>query len=291
MKTRWIGITGVALILAALVLGTLAPYVLPNAFRSATYSGTFGPGMMNGGITGGNGMMGGGVMGGNGGMMGGMMNGGMMGGMMNGGMMNGGMMGGFSSNTLAGVKPLALDDARAAVTTYLAGLGNGDLAPGEVMIFDNHAYAQVIEKSTSIGAFEVLVDPVTQAVVPEPGPNMMWNRKYSPMSGFGGFGMMAMMGGVGAQGSGGMMGGATDVSAVMPVSPDEAVTTAQRYLDTYLPGAQAGGKADAFYGYYTIHILRDGKPAGMLSVNGVTRQVVPHTWHGDFVEMAENTQG
>jgi len=34
----------------------------------------------------------------------------------------------------------------------------------------------------------------------------------------------------------------------------------------------------------TIHILRDGQTVGMLSVNGYTRQVFVHTWHGDLVE-------
>ena len=285
MNTRWIGITGVALILAALALGTLGPYVLPNAFRGMTSSGTLGPGMMSGNGAVGPGMMnGGGMMGGNGMMGGGMMGSVMMNGNgMMGGMMNGGMMSGLSSNTLAGITPLPLADARVAVETYLAGLGNSDLALGEVMIFDNHAYAQVIEKSTGIGAFEVLVDPVTRAVTPEHGPNMMWNRKYSPMSGFGGFGMMGMLGG--AQGQGGMLGAAPDVSAAMPVSAEEAVKTAQRYLEIYLAGAQAATTADTFYGYYTIDILRDGQPVGMLSVNGVTREVFPHAWHGDFVEM------
>ena len=269
MRTRWIGITGVALILAALALGTLGPYVLPNAFLGTSARGTFGPGMMNSGMMGG-GMMNGGMMNGNG-----MMNSGMMGS----GMMNGRMLGGISSSTLAGIQPLPLADARAAVESYLAGLGTSDLVLGEVMIFDNHAYAQIVEKSTGVGAFEMLVDAVTRAVTPEHGSNMMWNQKYSPMAGFSG-GIMGMMGGTIQNQD------VPNISAAMPVSADEAIKTAQRYLDTYLPGTQAENKADAFYGYYTIHILRDGTPAGMLSVNGFTRQVFPHTWHGDFVEMA-----
>ena len=82
------------------------------------------------------------------------------------------------------------------------------------------------------------MDPVTLGVVPEPGTNMMWNTKYSPMSGFGGFGMMGMMG----------------------------------------------------FGCYTVHILRDSQIVGMLSVNGYTRQVFVHTWHGDLLEMVEDIQ-
>ncbi len=198
-------------------------------------------------------------------------------GMMNGGMMGTGMMSGYGSSKLYGLKPLAIDQAKAAVEKYLTGLNNPDLALKEVIIFDNQAYARVVEKSTGLGAFEVLVDPITLAVYPEYGPNMMWNLKYGMMSGSG------MMGG-------GMMGGATTAQPTdkMPVSADEAVQTAQRYLDTYLPGAQASKEPDQFYGYYTIEILRDGQPVGMLSVNGYTRQVFLHTWHGNFVELSED---
>lgn len=200
-----------------------------------------------------------------------------------------GMMGpGFGQ--LSDVDPVPVNDARTAVEGYLNRLDESDLAVGEVMVFANHAYAQVVEKSTGIGAFEVLVDPVTQAVTPEPGPNMMWNLKYGHMAGFG------MMGGF--QGSGmGMrplgMGGfdAPDFSGEMPVSPEEAIQTAQRYLDAYLPGTQAADKADPFYGYSTIHVIDDGETMGMLSVNGYSKEVFVHFWHGDFVDMADEIEG
>ncbi|MFQ5614739.1 MAG: hypothetical protein ACE5H9_21675, partial [Anaerolineae bacterium] len=120
-----------------------------------------------------------------------------------------------------------------------------------------------------------LVDPVTLAVSPEPGPNMMWNSKYSPMSGFGGFGPIGMMGDTGTP----------DLPTELPVSPQNAVTSAQRYLDAYLPGAEADEHADRFYGYYTLHVLRDGETVGMLSVNGYSGQVFLHTWHGDLLTM------
>ena len=219
-------------------------------------------------------------------------------GMMGGGY--GGMMGGYSPGGLSPVEPLSLDRARQAVTDYLAGLGNSDLALKEVMIFDNHAYAEIVEMSTGIGAMEVLVDPVTLAVYPEHGPNMMWNLKYGMMAGAGGYGMMGSMGmgsmGMGPMGMGGMMGGyprqpgnaaAPQVSAEMPVTAEQAVEAAQRYLDQYLSGATVEDHADQFYGYYTLHILRDGETIGMLSVNGYSSQVFPHTWHGDFIEMSE----
>jgi uncharacterized protein (DUF305 family) len=87
MKYRWIGITGLALILASLILGSLGPSLWPQAFWSGQSSPRVDPGMLNSGMMNG-GMMGPGMM--NGGMMGpGMMNGGMMGpGMMNGGLVD-----------------------------------------------------------------------------------------------------------------------------------------------------------------------------------------------------------
>ena len=223
---------------------------------------------------------------------GGMMGGGMMGsgaygrGMMGGGMMGAGaygpgMMGGTS---LYGVEPLTLEQAQGALSDYLAARGDENLQLAEIMIFDNHAYAEIVETDSGIGALELLVDPVTLSVYPEHGPNMMWNLKYSPMADFGRYGMM-----------GGMMGGwagasglqSFEPSADMPVGPQQAIEAAQRYLDIYLPGTVASDEVDPFYGYYTLHILRDGLTVGMLSVHGYSAQVFLHSWHGDFVEMAE----
>ncbi len=192
------------------------------------------------------------------------------------GMMDGGMMGGYGTG-LSDVDPLSTEDAQRAIESYLTVFGDADLELREVMIFDNHAYGLIAEESTGIGALEVLVDPVTVTVYPEHGPNMMWNLKYSPM----GYGMM---------GSGMMRGwrNVPDASAEMPVTEEAAIEAAQQYLDAYLPGTQVEHHADAFYGYYTLHVLRDGEIAGMLRVNGYTGQVFLHTWHGDFIEMTED---
>ena len=170
--------------------------------------------------------------------------------------------------TNVNVEPLTMAEAESALEDYLAASAYDDLEIGEIMIFDNHAYAQFVEVSTGIGAMEVLVDPVSLAVTPEHGPNMMWNQKYSTM------------------GSHGMMGGllASAVSTEMPVSENEASTLAQSYLDEAYPGLEVDEHTDAFYGYYTLHTLQDGETVGMLSVNGYTGQVFLHTWHGDLLE-------
>lgn len=245
----------------------------------------------------------------------GMMNNNMMrgqyGGMMSGsGMMNGqygnmmgngqygsdmmGMMTGFSG--LSDVEPLTIEEAETAVNTYLATLNQDNLTLGEIMIFSNHAYAQVLDSETGQGAFEVLVDPATGNVFPEPGPNMMWNTAYGMMAGSG---MMNMMNGQ----YGDMMGGSrmmngqysnmmgnwstTEDDVEINITAEDASALAQDYLNSALPGTTADEHADTFPGYYTLHIERDGDVIGMLSVNAYTGDVFLHHWHGDFIEMTE----
>lgn len=199
------------------------------------------------------------------------------------------MMSGARAVSPEGVEPLTLDEAAEAVQEYIETIGDSDLVIGEVMVFDNHAYAQIVEESTGIGAMEVLVDPATLNVYPEMGPNMMWNLKYGGMGGQSGFGMMSGVGDQAYRGFGEMMGNPVDLPEStddMTVSSEEAVELAQRYLDSSLPGMGADEHADAFYGYYTIHIQQAGETVGMLSVNGFTGEVFVHTWHGNLVEMS-----
>lgn len=72
----------------------------------------------------------------------------------------------------------------------------------------------------------------------------------------------------------------------MPVSAEQAKDIAQRFLNVNLPSVTVG-EADTFYGYYTLHTLKDGQIEGMLSVNGYTEAVWYHTWHGPFIRMSE----
>ena len=202
------------------------------------------------------------------------------GGMMGNGYGPGGMMQGYGYNQ-ADVEPLSVAESEKAVDDYLAYYDNEDLTIKEIMVFDNNSYAIIAEKSTGIGAFELLVDPVSKTAYPEYGPNMMWNQKYGMHSRYG------MMGG-------GMMRGWTrsyqetpNVSAEMPVSAEEAAQYAQDYLDRYQPGVTVSDEITPFYGYYTIDLEKDGQTVGMLSVNGYNRQVFLHTWHGAFIEMSE----
>jgi hypothetical protein len=169
--------------------------------------------------------------------------------------------------------PLSNDQARAVAEQFVTSTRSEELQLADLMVFDNHFYGQAREAATGRYAYEFLIDRFSGRISLEPGPNMMWNEKYSHMSG-------GMMGPFRLAWS----------SESMPVTEDEAVAAAQAYLDRYLPGLRADGHAADFYGYYTLHTLTklDGEPVGMLSVNGRTGEVWPHTWHGQYVGEALN---
>lgn len=188
-----------------------------------------------------------------------------------------------------GGNSISFDAAVAEFQSYVAGTGDRDLALMEVMEFENNFYAIVYEKSTGMGAFELLIwkQPprpgmmggsmgggmmggrmMAGVVVAEPGPNMMWNTKYSMMES--------------------MMGPRwhTDGSSQMPVSEPEARSIAERYLSQNFPGAHVEGITQ-FYGYYTLDFEQNESVAGMLSVNGYTGEAWYHSWHDTFVQEKE----
>lgn len=261
------------LALAAVIFFAGGMYARANTFGPSMMYGwsgnqAYGPSIMNG--------RGPSMMGGNTYSPGGMMR-------------NGGMMNGFGYNNV-NLPTLTIDQTKIAAEKFLGNLDNSDLEIAEIMIFDNNGYVIVKEASTGIGAFELLVDPVSQVAYPEHGPNMMWNLKYSGvnhdnmMGGFGG--MMGMIGGYGNMMQGWSNATPLDVTAEMTVTPEQAVAYAQQYLDANIAGATSEHPMQ-FYGYYTLDFEKDGKIAGMLSVNGFNEQVFVHTWHGAFIEEAE----
>jgi len=169
-------------------------------------------------------------------------------------------------------RPISLDKAVELAERYVTSLGNPDLDVKEVMEFELNFYFIVYEKSTGIGAFEMLIDRYDGRMRPEPGPNMMWNTKYGMMRGMGRGGMMGRWSGT--------------PTTNMPITAEQAEKIAAEFLRGYLPGASIE-KPDVFYGYYTFHVLREGRIYGMLSVNGYSGQVWYHNWHGAFIAMKE----
>jgi hypothetical protein len=171
---------------------------------------------------------------------------------------------GASYPTTTAKTPLTIAQATDIAKTYVASLNNLDLTVKQVEEFTNNFYVLVTEKSTGNGAFELLVNKYTGVVRPEPGPNMMWNTQYSFGAGFCNW----------------LRGTRT---AVPTLTVEQAKTEAQQYLDSYLQGTTVGD-VTAFSGHYTIEVLSNGIPYGMLSVNSFTGQVWYHNWHGAFVQ-------
>ncbi len=163
--------------------------------------------------------------------------------------------------------PITIDAAISAAKQYLASLGNTDLAIDEIEEYTQNFYVLVKEKSTGIGAFELLIDKYSGRITPEMGPNMMWNTKYGMMNNCMGF-----------------VTGTTTAS--LTVTVEQAKANAQQFLGANYPGTTVGG-VDTFYGYYHIDVLQNGQTYGMLSVNGYTGQVWFHTWHGSFIQEVE----
>jgi hypothetical protein len=177
----------------------------------------------------------------------------------------GGMMGRAFGG---GSGDIGMDRAVKIAQNTAASYSGGNLAADEVIEFTNNYYVSIRETSTRIGAFEILIDRATGNVIREPGPDMMWNAKYSPMGG-------GMMGSSGFTGSG-----------PMTVTAQRAHDIAQQWLDANQSGTSAGS-ADPFYGYYTVDFEKNGKLVGMLSVNGYSGQVWYHSWHGTFIQVRD----
>jgi len=195
---------------------------------------------------------------------------------------------GWTSEPSGDATTLTIEEAHEAVEEYVTRLGTTDLEVDEVMEFERNFYAIVAESDTGIGAMELLIDKWTGVVGPEMGPNMMWNARYGHA--------LSLRAEPQAEGSSngmhgrgrGMMGwavGQNETGETNTIPPEEASEIAQRWLDAHRPGVTVEEHADPFYGYYTIHTLKDGEIEGMLSVHGTTGQVWYHTWHGAFVQM------
>ena len=91
---------------------------------------------------------------------------------------------------------------------------------------------------------------------------MMWNTKYGHRTWFG-------------------------ASTAPAVSADEAKRIAREWLEASGDRTAWDLEVSEMYGYYSIHLERDGKMEGMLAVNAWTGAVWYHTWHGAFVAAKE----
>jgi hypothetical protein len=152
---------------------------------------------------------------------------------------------------------VSMDQALSKAQDSLSSYGK-NIKIAEIMEFANNFYVSVKETDSGRGAVELLVDPYSGNVSPEPGPNMMWNSKYGHL----------------------MSGGQASQSEM---SVDQASQKAKDYLKKMLPTAELQTDGTAFYGYVTFDYKVNGVIAGMLSVNSYSGNVWMHTWHGTFI--------
>ena len=166
------------------------------------------------------------------------------------GMMGRSMMGSMGMVWLPGdgvaVSSIPAAQARAASAAKAAGLH-----PGEVMWFDNGFYVE-LKDSAGKPVTEVIIDPRTGTVSTEPGPAMMWNTR---------FGMTHAGGAAGS------------------VDSTKARRIATSWLAANRPGTTIRS-IDAYPGYFTLDLQRNGVVSGMMSVNSSTGAAWYHTWHG-----------
>lgn len=181
-----------------------------------------------------------------------------------GGCMGGRWGWGANSYSATTATSITISQAVDVAKNYVASLNNADLKVTQVEEYANNFYVVVGEISTGNGAFELLINKITGVVTPEMGPNMMWNTKYSFGNGWCNW----------ARGT---------TTATPTVTTEQAKTDAQAYLNTYLAGTTTGD-ITTFPGHYTIEVLNNGTPYGMLSVNSFTGQVWYHNWHGAFIQ-------
>ena len=164
-----------------------------------------------------------------------------------------GMMGGFGVDVQTSVTQAQLVAVRDQVERSLADSGYPRFRVAEVMAFERNDYV-LVRDGAGRPAFELLADPNGRWLMPEPGPNMMWNTTYG----------MHVWADAGS----------------MTVA--QAKARADAWLDAHRAGWKAGD-ATALPGYYTIDVEQSGKTVGMLSVRSATGAVWFHNWHGTFL--------
>src|SRR5665811_1590733 len=240
MKTRgnslWVGaavIAALALVLMAVIVAATHSDSSHGRGMMGGYRGDYGPGMMGGG-SGGGGMMGS-SRGGYGSRM-----------------MDGAYGVPTPSSPARSASAKDLNAVRERANAWLRARGFHGLKVAEVMAFTRNDYVAV-EDANGHGAFELISGPRGEWLMPEPGPNMMWNTRYGMMGGLG----------WGTMGGSGMMGGygkyETSRQGGESISSSRARTIAGRWLDENLPGRRALDPL-AFPGYYTVDVGSKGHP-------------------------------
>ncbi len=168
--------------------------------------------------------------------------------------------GGMMTPYYPGGKPISSADASQRMESFARNFGK-NIKVEDFMAFSGNYYSVLKDLSSNQSLAEVLVDRYSGTILPEPGPNMMWNTRYGS-------------GRTGTEGTG------YDLARAKRLAED--------FLKDYLPGAKVM-ESNALPGYYTFDFGRQ-EIDGMLSVNANNGEIWVHTWHGFYLgELEGNT--
>jgi len=69
----------------------------------------------------------------------------------------------------------------------------------------------------------------------------------------------------------------------MAITVEQAKALAQTYLDATNNGTSVG-QTTVYYGFYTMQVLKDGNPVGMMAIYGTTGTATYYSWLGTFMQ-------
>ncbi|MCS4541513.1 MAG: PepSY domain-containing protein [Euryarchaeota archaeon] len=151
-----------------------------------------------------------------------------------------------------------VNKAKEIAENYLK--ANSNLKIDEIIEFIAQFEVEVKEKDTGMHAFEFLVDKYTGNIIPEMGPNMMWNTKYGHM--------------------------AYGYNVPMSIAGNQAMEILENFIKQNNLGISVGDP-EVYYGFYEFHGKKDGKTVAQINVNGYTGQILFENWHGQVLNVFE----
>jgi hypothetical protein len=155
---------------------------------------------------------------------------------------------------------LSMDEIIKAGNEFVANYKTG-IQLVRIIETSKYFYMAFRETGSGIGAFEILADPVTGQFGLETGPTQLWNTKY------------------------GFWGSSNVMNNNIP--REQAQFRAMTYLKNQNSASSIDPDPIVFYGYYTFFERQADQIIGVISVNGFTGDVEPHSWLGNVLQTKE----
>jgi hypothetical protein len=160
---------------------------------------------------------------------------------------------------------ITLEQALSNAQEFTDKLGDS-LSVTRMYEFKNVFYAVVEDMDSGMGAFELLIQPVSGNVRMETGPCVSWNTVYGRRA---------------AQ------------SSEIPqntLSMQEAADQARQALSEHSAVITIDENGVEFPGYYTFEYQMDGQVSGLISVNAEDGEYWFHNWLGNFISREDVTK-